>query len=90
MYMDNMLTLVDGVEYPESGFTENIRKMIKQIIATPNKDYSELKIELEGSFAGIVENYQEAQTEEAASDETASTSVVVGAHSHLYRTFISS
>lgn len=79
MYLDNMLTLVDSKQNPESGFAENIRKMIKQIIATPNKDYSELKIELEGSFAGIVENYTDAQTEEAASDETASTSVVAGA-----------
>ncbi|WP_069188688.1 recombinase family protein, partial [Candidatus Terasakiella magnetica] len=74
LHMDNMLTLVNSKEYPDSGFAEPIRKQIKEITCYPDEDYKTLKIMLEGSFAALVEDYTEHKIEEAASNETASTS----------------
>ena len=83
MAMDNMLTLVDSKEYPESGFAEGIRNQIKEITCIPDEEYRTLKIMLEGSFAALVDDYTEHKREEAASNETASTSVVAGARFEL-------
>ena len=81
--MDNLLVFTDQGQSPNSTLSDTIRHMIKEITVTPNKERDGLDVTLEGSFAGIVEGWQDAEQEKAASDETASTSVVAGARFEL-------